>query len=200
MKNIFKNTLGNKTEQKRKDFEAVVFPLMDRLYTTALSMTKDPLDAEDLVQETYLRAYRFFHSFKRGTNFGAWMYRILTNNYINVYRGKKREPLQVDFETTCVTFANEYTSEIDKNKVADLNANYDEVFDDSITAALDKLPEQYRMAVMLCDVNELNYKEIAEVVGCPIGTVMSRLSRGRKMLAKFLKPYAEANGYVGCSK
>ncbi|NIR47620.1 sigma-70 family RNA polymerase sigma factor [candidate division KSB1 bacterium] len=183
MRNIFKNT-----EQKRRDFEALAFPVMDRLYITAFAMTKDPIDAEDLVQETYFKAYRCFHSFKLGTNFYAWAYRILTNTFINGYRKQKSKPPRVNFEAICENISQEDGGEFDVTQ--------EELFDDSITAALDELPEMYRTVVLLCDVNELKYKEIAEILNCPIGTVMSRLSRARKKLAKSLHGYAQANGYV----
>lgn len=196
MKNKFKEFLVNQKIKNYEEFEHSALPLMDLLYSTALRMTKNPFDAEDLVQETYLKAYRFFHRFKPGSNIRGWMLRILTNNFINIYRSKKREPSRMDFEITSATIPLNGKTGDEKIHSDGLVEKYEELFDDSITAALDKLPEQYRMVVLLSDVNDLKYKEIAEVLGCPVGTVMSRLNRGRKMLAKSLKLYAATNGYV----
>ncbi len=179
-----------------QQFENLAFPLMDSLYGTALKMTRDQLDAEDLTQTTYLKAYRFFHRFEPGTNFNAWMFRILMNNFNTEYRIKKRMPERVDFETTCATFPKEEASEFDGNRGIGFTENYEELFDDTITAALDRLPEEYRVIIILCDVCSLKYKEIAEALDCPQGTVMSRLSRGRKMLARSLKKYAATNGFM----
>ena len=187
MRKLFTNPLGIDPEQNSKDFEALVFPLMDRLYTTALTMTRDTFDAEDLVQDAYLKAYRFFHRFEPGTNFRAWIFHILTNTFINLYQSKKREPFRVNFETTCATFSQADTRDSDKNQNSGFIEKYEELFDDTITAALHGLPEKYRIVVLLSDVNNLKYKEIATALECPIGTVMSRLSRGRKMLARSLK-------------
>lgn len=183
-------------ERKLKEFEALALPLFDQLYTTALNMTKNQFDAEDLVQTAYLKAWRFYNHFEAGTNIRAWMFRILTNTFINEYRVKKREPTRVNFETAEATFQTEESKEIDTNQVLGLNQDYKKLFDDTITAALDDLPEQYRLVVLLSDVSDLKYKEIAEIVGCPFGTVMSRLSRGRKMLARSLKSYAAKNGFT----
>ena len=196
MRNLIKNALDINTEQKHKDFEALVFPLMDLLYTTALTMTKDTLDAEDLVQNTYLRAYRYFNRFVPGTNFCGWMFRILSTNFINEYRIKKKEPTRANFETTCAISPQESTSEFDRNRACNFTENYEELFDDTIVTAFDKLPKQYRIVVLLSDVNGLKYKEIAEVLNCPIGTVMSRINRGRQMLARSLKRYAASNGFT----
>ena len=196
MRNLLKNALGINKEQKLNEFEALAFPIMDRLYSTALRMTKDPLEAEDLVQDTYMRAWLYFDNFEPGTNFHGWIFRILTNNFINECRNKKRAPSRADFEMTCATFASDTTNEIDKNNEPEFNTNYQELFEDNITAALDKLPEHYRITVLLSDVNDLKYKEIAEVLDCPIGTVMSRINRGRQILAKSLKRYAQKNGYA----
>ena len=196
MRNVFTNDLDNNKDQKHKEFEALVLPLTNRLYYTALGMTNNPPDAEDLVQDTYLKAWRSYHHFQPGTNFRSWMFRILTNNFIDQYRIKTREPFQVNFETTCETIPREDKSEGDKNRNTSLNENYQELFDDTITAALGRLPEYFRNVILLSDVSELSYKEIAELLDCPIGTVMSRLHRGRKILAQSLKPYATANGYA----
>lgn len=174
-------------ENQMQEFESLALPLLDRLYGTALRMTRAQPDAEDLVQNTYLKAYRFFHRFQTGTNFQAWMFRILINNFITDYRKKKMGPTVVNFKKTYGAVAYETAVEADEFNGSGFAENYEEHFDDKITAALDRLPDKYRMVVLLCDVNELKYKEIAEALACPLGTVMSRLSRGRKMLARSFK-------------
>lgn len=181
--------------RRRRDFESLVLPLMDELYRTALGMTRNPTDAEDLVQTTYLRAYRFFHRFELGTNFRAWMYRILTNCYIDRYRSKKQAPARVDFEKTRQKYADVDSRDDDARRI-EAEPDYYHYFDDAVIKALKKLPEQYRAVVLLCDVNDFKYKETAKILNCPIGTVMSRLSRARDMLARSLKGYARQNGYV----
>ena len=183
-----------------QEFESLALPSMDRLYSTALRMTRNQLDAEDLVQNTYLKAYRFFHRFEPGTNFQAWMFRILTNNFNTEYRIKKRMPERVDFDQICAMLPQENKSELAGNPGFEFIENYEELFDDTIAAALDKLPDQYRIVVILCDVCSLRYKEIAEALDCPPGTVMSRLNRGRKILARSLKKYSVANGFTNCIK
>ena len=186
-----------KANDQLQQFEPLTLPLMNRLYSAALRMTRDQLDAEDLVQNTYLKAYRFFHRFEPGTNFQAWMFRILTNNFNTEYRIKKRMPERVDFDKICTTFLQEERKEFTSERGFEFTENYEEVFDDRVAIALDRLPLEYRIAVILCDVCSLRYKEIAEALNCPLGTVMSRLSRGRKMLARFLKTYAVTNGITG---
>ena len=193
------SVLGDKYEKEKKEveeFEKLTFPLMNHLYSTALRMTKgDQFDAEDLVQTTHMKAYNYFHKFEKGTTYSAWLFRILTNNFINEYRSKQREPERVDFETTCSMFIANDVSKPGKEPTWGLTEEYDDLFDDEVTDALDNLPFEYRIVLLLCDVNDLKYKEIAEVIRCPIGTVMSRLNRGRKMLAEALKDYATAHGY-----
>ncbi|MFQ5865454.1 MAG: sigma-70 family RNA polymerase sigma factor [bacterium] len=196
MKNGIKRIFAGHNEEKLKEFEALALPLMDRMYSTALRMTRNQFDAEDLVQTTYFKAWRFYHRFKTGTNIEGWIFRILANNFINAYRRKKRGPTRVDFETTQATYAEEVPNEVNAEAMSEVDENYKELFDDRISNALDKLPEQYRLVVLLSDVNDLKYKEIAEVLNCPIGTVMSRLSRGREMLAQNLRHYAVENGYL----
>ncbi|MFQ6113652.1 MAG: sigma-70 family RNA polymerase sigma factor [bacterium] len=196
MKKSLKRFFTRDHEKKLKEFEALALPLMDRLYATALRMTKNQSDAEDLVQATYLKAWRFYHGFKPGTNIEGWIFRILANNFINEYRRKKREPVRVDFETTQATYREESLGEVEADRISEFDENYKELFDDTISNALNNLPAKYRLVVLLSDVNNLKYKEIAQVLDCPIGTVMSRLSRGRQMLAQNLRPYARENGYL----
>lgn len=184
----------NKSENRLHEFESLAMPLMDRVYNTALQLTKNPYDAEDLVQDTFLKAYRSFHRFEPNSNFYGWIFRILLNNYINIYRSKKRRPKRIDFDLTCAIYHNDDSSEDIEDK--DLLDHYENYFNDPITRALNKLPESYRIVLLLSDVIELKYKEIAEILDCPIGTVMSRLFRARQILARVLKSYARHYGYA----
>jgi RNA polymerase sigma-70 factor, ECF subfamily len=171
---------------------------MSSLYTAALRMTRNPADAEDLVQETYLKAYRAFGRFEQGTNLKAWLYRILTNTFINSYRSKKRRPEQVELDEVedlylyrrlggleAVTAGRSAEEEV-----------LDHFTDADVKAAVEALPEQFRMAVLLADVEGFSYKEIAEILDVPIGTVMSRLHRGRKSLQKVLHDLGVQRGLV----
>ena len=201
MQYFSKEPLAEDSHELPQKFEALAFPLMDSLYSTALRMTGDQLDAEDLVQNSYLRAYRSHHRFKPGSNFRAWMFRILTNNFINEYRKKKNtEHRRVDFETICTTFEHDDTGGFDWNSGNHINENYEELFDDTVTDALNRLPAKYRMAVLLSDVSEFKYQEIADALNIPVGTVMSRISRDRRILARFLRSYAYENGFVNQNK
>ncbi|MFQ5651176.1 MAG: sigma-70 family RNA polymerase sigma factor [bacterium] len=201
MNKTLRNGFRARKEKDLTDFEQLAYPLLDRLFRSALSMTKNLHDAEDLLQSATLKAWRYFHWFEQGTNFEAWIFRILTNLYINEYRRRKRQPLQLDFETTCQWFMTAETDGLDylpANREFELepSPNYADIFDDCITTALDLLPEKYRLVVVLADVSRQKYKHIAEILHLPIGTVMSRLNRGRKMLAESLRDYAETNGYL----
>lgn len=170
-------------------------PLMSGLYSAAMRMTRNSADAEDLVQETYLKAYRAYERFEAGTNLKAWMYRILTNTYINAYRKKQRRPDESDIDDVEDLYLYRRIGGAE-GAVLGRSAE-DELMDlfgeDEIKVALEDLPEHYRMPIILADVEGFAYKEIAEILDVPIGTVMSRLHRGRKQLQKRLHGFAEEN-------
>ncbi|MFD5868059.1 sigma-70 family RNA polymerase sigma factor [Corynebacterium sp. NPDC060344] len=177
-------------------FERDALPLLDQLYGGALRMTRNPADAEDLVQEAYMKAYQGFRSYKPGTNLKAWMYRILTNAYINNYRKAQRRP--AEYATDDIT--DSQIAETASHTSSGLRSAEVEAMallpDDEIRAALMDLNEDYRMVVYYADVEGLPYKEIAEIMETPIGTVMSRLHRGRKQLREALKGVAKDRGFI----
>jgi len=179
---------------RKTRFTEEAMPLLDQLYGGALRMTRNPQDAEDLVQETYLKAYNAFDSFKPGTNLKAWLYRIMTNTYINSYRKKQRRPLVTSAED--VTDSQLYTSSShDSTGLESAEVEALKLMPNSrISEALNSLNEDYRMVVYYADVEGLAYKEIAEVMDIPLGTVMSRLHRGRKQLREMLKDVANEQG------
>jgi RNA polymerase sigma-70 factor (ECF subfamily) len=182
--------------ERRRQFEEYAFPHMDALHNMALHLTRHPLDAEDLVQEAFLRAFRFFDKFEAGTNFKAWIFRILINTFINHYRKKARAPQQVDFEKVEGFYSRNDAERDDKFETAYDERHYLDLFGDEVNAALQKLSYEFRMAVMLCDIEGFSYKEIAAIMGVPIGTVMSRLSRARQQLQNHLGDYARRAGIV----
>jgi RNA polymerase sigma-70 factor (ECF subfamily) len=179
-------------------FSDQAVPFMASLYTAALRMTRNPADAEDLVQETYLKAYRAFGGFKEGTNLKAWLYKILTNTFINSYRSRKRRPEQTDLDEVEDLYLYRRLGGLEA--VAASRSAEEEVLDHftdaDVKAAVEALPEQFRMAVLLADVEGFSYKEIAEILDIPIGTVMSRLHRGRKALQKVLHDVGVRRGLV----
>jgi len=187
-------------KEKRQFFDKIAFEHIDSLYNTALRLTRETMSAEDLVQDTYLRAWRFFEKFEQGTNFRAWIYKILMNTFINQYRKKSREPQKVSYEN--VEFAVESTpSESEQGPWQGYDESvYENLYDDDVTNALGKLSDDFRIVVMLADVEGFSYKEIAEMIGHPIGTVMSRLSRARKILQLYLQQYAIERGYINKEK
>ena len=183
-------------DQERFVEEAMAF--MPSLYSAAMRMTRNPSDAEDLVQETYLKAYRAFGSFEQGSNLKAWLYKILTNTFINSYRAKRRRPEESDVEDVEDLYLYRHLGGIDAGRSAEEEV-LDHFTDDEVKEAVDSLPEAFRIAVLLADVEGFSYKEIADITGVPIGTVMSRLHRGRRALQKALAEYGLERGLVSCA-
>jgi RNA polymerase sigma-70 factor (ECF subfamily) len=179
-------------------FTAQAMEYMPSLYSAALRMTRNPADAEDLVQETFLRAYRGFGSFEQGTNLKAWLYRILTNTFINRYRAAKRRPDETDLEEVEDFYLYRRLGALESARAG--RSAEDELLDhlteSEVREAVESLPEQFRLAVLLADVEGFSYKEIAEILDIPIGTVMSRLHRGRRGLQKRLYEFAAGRGLV----
>ncbi|MGH2703334.1 MAG: sigma-70 family RNA polymerase sigma factor [Actinomycetota bacterium] len=185
------------TEDERRRFQADALPLLDSLYGAALRMTRNPQDAEDLVQETMLRAYRAFDRFEAGTNLKAWLFRILTNAYINTYRKRQREPQKVSAdEVEEFDLYQELKNHDTQFEATPESIVLDSLVDSDIIDAIDDLPEQFRLAVVLSDIEGFSYAEMAEIMDVPMGTVMSRLHRGRKALQKRLWELARDRGIV----
>ena len=180
----------------REDFTNDAMQYAPQLFSTALRMTRNRADAEDLVQETFVKGWRSFHTFQEGTNLRAWLFRIMTNTYINKYNAKQRRPDETELDEVEELFLFRRLGAFDQSK---MNASAEdqmlELFtDDEIKNALEELPEQFLLPVLLSDVDGFSYKEIAEMLGVPIGTVMSRLHRGRKVMQKLLYEYAKERG------
>ncbi len=176
------------------DFEKEILPHTDALFNYALRITGDSDDADDLVQETLLKAFRFFDKFEKGTNSKAWLFRILKNSYINEYRRQVKEPNKVDYEDVQNFYENIKATDV-KTQHYEEDA-FNNLLDDNISNAITKLPEDFRTVIILSDIEGYTYEEIADFVDCPVGTVRSRLHRARKMLYAQLYEYAEGKGYV----
>jgi RNA polymerase sigma-70 factor (ECF subfamily) len=191
---ILLTALTRATKDKQEEFQAEALPHMDVLYNYALRTTGNEDDARDLLQETYLKAYRFWDKYERGTNIRAWLFRIMKNSYINRYRKETREPDTVDYAEV----ENFYDSI--RSEATDTNDLQEKLFGsllgDEVTKALESLPEDFRTVVILCDIEGLTYEEIAEFIDRPIGTVRSRLHRGRKLLQAKLFQYAKQRGLI----
>ena len=186
---------SSRSDDLEARFEAEALPLLPSLYSSAFRLTRTSSDAEDLVQETFLRAYRGFGQFEPGTNLKAWLYRILTNTFINSYRKKQREPQTDSLEDTEDWYLYSRMAERGTEPSAETSV-IESLPDEDVQEALSSLPEQFRIAVLLADVEGFSYKEIAEITGVPIGTVMSRLHRGRKALEKRLWDVVRERGLV----
>jgi RNA polymerase sigma-70 factor, ECF subfamily len=179
---------------KERQFEREAVPHMDVLYNFALRMTNNAADAEDLLQETFLKAYRFWDSYEQGTNIRAWLFRILKNSYINRYRKESKEPETVDYDEVKNYYTTIRSSAADPDDLQE--AIFGNLLDDDVAGAIAELPDEFRTVLILCDIEGLTYEEAAEFVDIPLGTVRSRLHRARKVLRSRLLQYARSRGYV----
>lgn len=186
---------GFGSRKRREEFEAQALPYMGALFNAGLRLTRNPSDAEDLVQDTFVKAFRFFHRFEPGTNLKAWLFKILTNTFINQYRRRSRERDSLGVADT--------EAALDRQPAPDFwaglpppDASLRALFSDEVKAAIDDLPVDFRMTVLLRDIEDFTYQEIADIMDCPVGTVMSRLHRGRRMLQKRLYGHAVREGYL----
>lgn len=187
--------------KRRKEFEDIATEHLDSLYSMAIRLVFNKEAAEDLVQETYLKAYRFFDTFQKGTNIKAWLFKILRNTFINKYRKTVNLPSEIFYEDIESVNSNlSYKQESDSGELTDtLETKYNDLgnlMEDDVKYAIDSLPIEYKEAILLSDVEELSYNDIAEITNVPIGTVKSRLNRGRKLLQKSLWEYAKDRGFI----
>ena len=184
------------TDRTRREFESLSMDHLDALYSAGLRLTKNERDAEDLVQDCYLRAYRFFDKFERGTNMKAWLFKILTNTFINKYRRRVKERIVVEGAAREASNERFVTREPTESSADPEQYFFDKLLSDDVIRSIDLLPIDFRLVVILADLQEFSYKEIAEILDVPVGTVMSRLYRGRKLLQKQLLGYAVESGVV----
>jgi RNA polymerase sigma-70 factor (ECF subfamily) len=181
--------------QRGWDFEAAAMPYLDPLYNAAYRMARNPQDAEDLVQETYLKAYKYYDKFEEGTNLKAWLFKILKNTFINSYRKKQQTPPKADFADIEESFETIVRDDGQQARTPEEEL-LEKVLDEDVQHAIEDLPHDYRMVVLLADLEGFAYKEIADILEIPVGTVMSRLYRGRRLLEEALLKYAREHGYI----
>ncbi|MEM6454202.1 MAG: sigma-70 family RNA polymerase sigma factor [Acidobacteriota bacterium] len=179
-----------------EDFEAATLPFLDGLYHMGYRLTRNPQDAEDLVQETYLKAYKYYARFEPGTNLKAWLYKIMKNTFINGYRKRQNQPPRSDFAEIEASFESQVSDEATQQIKNPEEEILEQVMDADVQAALDALPEDYRMVILLVDLEGFSYKETASILDIPTGTVMSRLYRGRRKLEEALLRYAQKRNYL----
>lgn len=194
MKKLAKNIDKKEQDLKYAEFDELVVPVSDALHNFALKMTGSPDDADDLVQETLLKAYRFFDKFERGTNIKAWLFSIMKNSFINEYRKVSKQPTKVDYDDISNFYENIKSTEVEFNHI--VGDSFSDVLDDDITVAISSLPTDFQTIIILSDIEGYNYEEIAEFMSCPIGTVRSRLHRARKMMYSKLHNYASNKGFI----
>jgi RNA polymerase sigma-70 factor (ECF subfamily) len=193
------NRLSKKEDdlhQRGWDFEAAAMPYLDPLYNAAYRMARNPQDAEDLVQETYLKAYKYYDKFEEGTNLKAWLFKILKNTFINSYRKKQQAPPKADFADIEESFESIVRDDSGQQALTPEEELLEKVLDEDVQRAIEELPHDYRMVVLLADLEGFSYKEIADILEIPVGTVMSRLYRGRRLLEEALLKYARGHGYL----
>ncbi len=182
--------------EKQKEFSQLVDPHLSSLYSTALRMTHNQSDAEDLVQDTLFKAFRALDQFQKNTNFRAWIFRILVNTFITAYRKAIKQPQKVSYDDLEEFFLYKRLDETVSLQETSKEEFLENLFDDDVKDALESLPYQFRLVVLLCDVEGFSYNEIANIIDAPLGTVMSRLYRGRKLLQRQLWNYAKKRGYI----
>jgi RNA polymerase sigma-70 factor, ECF subfamily len=186
--------LAKSKKEAKREFETACIEHLDALYGGALKLTRSPAEADELVQETYLKAFRFAHKFEWGTNLKAWLFRIMSNTFINDYRHKSHERRYVERAATESIYDDVMNTEAQAYAADPENHAFNKFLMEDLERALDDLPEDFRMVVTLADMQGFSYKEVAEIIGCPIGTVMSRLHRGRRLLQRELVDYAQEYG------
>lgn len=182
--------------EKQNEFSELINPHLSSLYSTALRMTRNQNDAEDLVQDTLFKAFRALEQYQRNTNFRAWVFRILVNTFITAYRKAIKQPQKVSYDDMEEFFLYKRLDETVALQETSKEEFIENIFDDDVKEALESLPYQFRLVVLLCDVEGFSYNEIANIIEAPLGTVMSRLYRGRKLLQRYLWKYAKERGYI----